>query len=298
MGLKFKAARIDPIRVRIDSGRWRFRIRPRLFWGFALMSLDRVRRVRRRLIFFVAGGPVASLVCGTAALIAGEIGVARYYDSPWPTFLEFLGAWSFFIGAVALFPFKVRRWSNDGMLLRALLCRKPEATHLIASYALSTITQESLFPPDYFGRWFRLAAETELDSENYYANWLAYQNAQDPGVAAQFLERILADSALMDGDQRDRLILEAAVFTGWRRNDFAKAELWFKRTRSLDRIHPVWLARVRVALLCAQSQFEVATVELDRALSLIQKSPDGFERRRCEGEWLAWREQIQKRVLV
>src|SRR5216683_4616874 len=137
VGLRFKGVRIDPFRIRVDSGRWKFKVRPRLSWGFALMSLDRVRRIRVRLIIFTAGGPAASIFCGMAAVVAGEIGLARY-DSPWPTFLDFLGVWSLVIGFIGLVPFRVGGFANDAMLLRALVFSKPEATQLIASYALST----------------------------------------------------------------------------------------------------------------------------------------------------------------
>ena len=298
VGLRFKAVRIDPFRIRVDSGRWKFKIRPRLFWGFALMSLDRVRRVRHRLIVFVAGGPLASIVCGVAAVLAGEMGLARY-DSPWPTFLEFLGVWSAFIGCVSLFPYRRHGYSSDGMLLRALLFGKPEASQIIASYALSTLKDKSLFPPDYVRRWFQLASvHTKLQNDNYYENWLAYENAQGQEIAAQSLERCLADSARMDDDQRDKLIAEAAVFTAWRRDDFVKAEVWVKRIKSAGRLHPFWRTRAKIAVLCAQRQFEDAKAELDRALALIRDEPDGVERRRFEAEWIAWGEQIQQRIPV
>jgi hypothetical protein len=296
VGLCFKGVRIDPFRFRIDSGEWKFKVRPRLFWGFALMSLDRVCRVRRRLIIFTIGGPGASILCGMAALIAGEISLARY-DSPWPTFLEFLGAWSLVIGCVSLVPFRVRGFANDAMLLRALLFSKPEATQMIASYALSTFKGTSLFPPDYLRRWFRLAATvSRLPGGNYYADWLAYENAQNKEVAAQHLERCLAHSAWMDDDARDTLIAEATVFTAWRRDDAAKAEIWFKRIKSPDRLHPVWRARVKIALLCAHNQFEEAKAELTGALSLIREAPDGGQRQHFETEWIAWGQQIEQGI--
>jgi hypothetical protein len=297
VGLRFKGMRIDPFRIRVDSGKWKFKIRPTLFWGFAFMSLDKVRHVRRRLIAYVGGGPAASILCGVVTAFAGEIGIARQYDSPWPTFLEFLGIWSFIIGCMGLIPYRVRGYASDGMLLRALLCWKPEATQLIASYALSTLKGDSLFPPDYFRRWFRLAgARTKLQDKNYYENWLAYENAQDDEMAARFLERCLADSARMDDDQRDKLILEAAVLTAWRRHDAVKAELWFKRIQSLDRLHPLWQTRAKIAVLCADKQFEKANAELNGALSLIREAPDGGQRRRFEAEWIAWGEQIQQHM--
>jgi hypothetical protein len=255
VGLNFRAVRIDPFRIRIDSGRWKFRARPRLFGGFALMSFDRVRRVRTRLIVSVAGGPIASIVCGVTAVIAGEMGLVRY-DSPWPTFLDFLGVWSLVIGLVALIPHRFGGYTSDGMLLRGLLFWRPEAAQIVAAYALSTFKDKNLFPPDYFRRWFQLASlQTKLQKDNYYANWLAYENASEHEIAAQFLERCLSEFARMDDDQRDKLITEAAVFTAWRRGDPVKAELWVKRIQSPDRLHPFWRKRVNIAVLCAQQQF-------------------------------------------
>ncbi len=298
VGLRFKGVRIDPFRIRVDSGRWKFKVRPRLSWGFALMSLDRVRRIRVRLIIFTAGGPAASIFCGMAAVVAGEIGLARY-DSPWPTFLDFLGVWSLVIGFIGLVPFRVGGFANDAMLLRALVFSKPEATQLIASYALSTLKGNSLFSPDYVPRWFRLAAtQTRLPTGNYYADWLAYENAQDKEVAAQHLERCLAHSAWMDDDPRDTLIAEATAFTAWRRDDAAKAQVWFKRMKSLDRLHPVWQARVRISLLCVHQQFENANAELDRGLALIREAPDSAQRQSLESVWVAWRHKIQEHLPV
>ncbi len=299
VSLRFKGVRIDPFRIRVDSGKWKFKIRPKLFWGFALMSLDRVRHVRRRLIICIAGGPAASILCGAAAAFAGEVSLARQYDSPWPTFLEFLGVWSFVIGCLGLFPYRVRGYASDGMLLRALLFWKPEATQLIASYALSAHKDKSLFPPDYFRRWFRLASvRTKLQDGNYSENWLAYEGTREHEVAAQFLERCLADSAQMDDDQRDKLIVEASVFTAWRRHDGVKAEAWLKRIQVPDRLHPLWQARVKIALLCAGKQFEKANAELNGALSLIREAPDSGQRQRFEAEWIAWGEQIRQRTPV
>jgi Peptidase M50B-like len=298
VGFRFKGVRIDPVRIRADSGKWKFKVRPRLFWGFALMSLDRVRRVRHRLIFLTAGGPAASIFCGMAAVLAGEIGLARY-DSSWPAFLDFLGAWSLIIGFIGLVPFRVRGFANDAMLLRALLFSKPEATQLIASYALSALKGDSLFPPDYVPRWFRLAAaQTRMPSGNYYAEWLAYENAQGKDVAAQHLENCLAQSAWMDDGPRDTLIAEATVFTSWRRDDAVKAQVWFKRIKALDSLHPVSQARMRISVLCVQKQFEDAKIELDRALSSIREGPDGKQHQRFKAEWIAWGEQIQQRMPV
>ena len=299
VGLRLKAVRIDPIRIRLDSGQWRVKIRPRLFRGFTLMFFDRFRRVRHRLIVLVVGGPTSSLLCGVCALIVGEIGLTRHYDSPWPTFLEFFGAWAFFIGCISLVPLNVRGQANDGLLLRALLFQKVEGAQLIAAYALSTVKSRTAFQPDYFSRWFQVAATaTNPRADNYYANWLAYEAAEDQNSAALFLERCLAGSALMDGDQRDLLALEAAVFTAERRNDPAKADLWSKRIQHAERLHPIWQARLKIALLCAHQEFESAHAELSRALLLIRNEPDSTGRQKLETGWIAWNVRIRERIPV
>jgi len=263
------------------------------------MSLDRVRRIRSRLAFYVFGGPAASLLFGIIAAVSGEIGLARHDDSPWPTFLEFFGVWSFFIGCIGLIPFKSLGFATDGMILSALLFRKEEALPMIASYALSAVKTGTPFSPAYVMRWFRLAARpSALQSNHYAANWLNYAAAQEEEAAAQFLESCLAQSALMEEDQRDMLIAEATFFTASRRNDPTKAAVWFNRMQSPDRLHVVWRSRAHIALLCAQEEFDQAVSELSTALALICAQPASAQREKLEAEWAAWREQIQQRSLV
>lgn len=299
VGLRFKAVRIDPFRLRFDSGKWKFRVRPRLFWGYAYMGFDRVRRIRSRLIISVIGGPVASLLCGICGIFIGEVGLTRHYDSAWPTFLEFFGAWSLFIGSVSLIPFKARGFANDGMILRGLLFRREEALPVIASYAFSAIRAETPFEPPYFMRWFRLAAKPSTLQGNHYAsNWLAYSEASHPETAAQFLERCLAESSLMDDEQRDYLIAEAAFFTAWRRNDPRKALAWLDKLRPSNRLHPLWISRVRIALLSAEAKFDQAFAEMRRALALIREQPTSARRQKLEAEWTSWNEEMHQRALV
>jgi hypothetical protein len=299
VGLRFRGVRIDPFRIRIDSGRWQFRIRPRLFRGFAYMSLDRVRRIRSRLACYVFGGPAASLFFGIVAAVSGEMRLAHHYDSPWPTFLEFFGVWSFFIGCIALIPFKSLGFANDGMILRALLFRNAEALPMIASYALSAVKTDTPFSPGYVMRWFRLAARSSpLQSNDYAVNWVNYADAQEEEAAAQFLERCLAVSGYMEQDHRDMLIAESAFFTASRRNDPTKGAIWFNRIQFPGRLHVIWRSRARIALLCAQEEFDEAVSELNAAVAFIRAQPASTQRQKVESEWVAWRQQIEARSLA
>jgi hypothetical protein len=126
VGLPFVGVTIGPFVTKFRSGKWELKLRPRVSGGLAFMGLARIRRVRWRLIVLVAGGPASSLLFGFAALFGGELARARY-DSPWPTFFEFFGVFSLFIGFLALLPIRAGRYAGDGMQLRAVLFSKSDA---------------------------------------------------------------------------------------------------------------------------------------------------------------------------
>ena len=89
-GFRFDGITVGPfVLKRLRTG-LTFRIHPRLASGLTYMSMIGIYRIRRRAILLCLGGALASLSCGLACLIGGEIARA-YYDSPWPTFSLFLG---------------------------------------------------------------------------------------------------------------------------------------------------------------------------------------------------------------
>lgn len=208
VGLRFIGVRVDPFEIRLDSGHWKFGLRPRLFWGYTFMKLDKVRRIRKRLVVCIMGGPLASISFGLLAVVGGEVGLARS-DSGWPTVL---GVWSLLLGFPGLFPHVARGFAMDGMMLRSLLFRKTEATQAIALHALMVPDNNALLSPDYYARWFRLASlAAPTDTGQYYANWLGYMTEVDNCKAAQLLESCLAQAAEI---HRDKLIAEAVYFMG------------------------------------------------------------------------------------
>ncbi len=294
VGLRFEGVTVGPFVAGLERGRWELKLRPRSRGGLTFMGLDRVRRVRRRLIVLVAGGPASSLILGGAALYGGEFARARY-DSPWPTFFKFFGVFSLFIGFLALLPIRSGRYAGDGMLLRALLFSKSDATHMIASHALASVKKNGLFPPDYFRRWWKMASsETPVQYTRFYADWLAYESAKDCQEAAKCLERCLADSAILDPEGRCNLMAEATVFNGYQREDSAKTEGWSKRVQCAGHVGPLDKVRVEVAVFYAHGQFDQALTALDRGLSMITSAPSSKARSDCENAWMAWREQIEK----
>lgn len=293
-GFRFEGVTIGPLVMRYKNRNWEFKLRPRFRGGLTYMGLDRLRRVRRRLIVLVLGGPLASLASGAIALVGGEFARAMY-DSPWPTFFEFFGVFSLFIAFLSLLPIRSGRYAGDGMLLRALLFSRKAATQMIASQALTLVRGYNLFPPDYFRRWSLMASvETPVQYTRYYADWLEYEKAKDLHVAAKCLERCLADSAILDNEGRGKLIAEAIVFNGCRRNDLTKTEGWFGRMNSKYRLDELSKIRIEIARFYARQQFPNALNELERGLLLIRQAPQSLERQRCEAGWVSWKQQIEE----
>jgi hypothetical protein len=296
VGLPFLGVTIGPFVAKLHRGKLELKLRPRVSGGLAFMGLTRIRRVRRRLIVLVAGGPVSSLLFGFAALLGGELARALY-DSPWPTFFEFFGVFSLFIGFLALLPIRAGRYAGDGMQLRALLFSKSDAKQMIASHALASVKDYGLFPPDYFRRWWRMAsAETSVQYTRFHADWLEYENAKESQVAAECLERCLADSAILDHEGRSKLMVEAAVFNACSREDNAKAKGWSKRSLAVRHLASLDRIRIEIALFYSSGQFDEALTSLARGLSMIQSAPLGNERHRCETAWEVWRQQIEQRI--
>jgi hypothetical protein len=298
VGFRFKGVLISPFRIRLNSGCWQFSIRPRVFRGLAYMSLDRVRRIRRRLIVFVSGGPAASILVGALAAVGGEMGLSRY-NSTVPAFLEFFGIWSFLIGCISLIPFRSGRYSSDGALLRALLFSRMGCSQLIAAYAISAIKSDDYFPPAYLRRWLRVSSVlTDTNRVSFQARWLAYEAADNADTEGNNLEACLRDSTEMDDDQRDKLIVEAACFHAWQRKDVHKANVWLSRLRFSDRLH--WLSRQRaeVAILCGRGRFDEAIAILEKGLSRIRHTHALNERERVEQGWTTWIGQIRDRAIT
>ena len=73
VGWRFDGVTMGPIVIKRSRSGWSFRLTRYVWRGLTFMSFTRISRLRRKLITFGLGGPIASLACGGVALIGGEI---------------------------------------------------------------------------------------------------------------------------------------------------------------------------------------------------------------------------------
>ena len=135
VGLEFNGVKIGPISIKRFRHKWSASFLSSIHRGEAQMSIDRVRRIRRRLALFILGGSVASYVCGISAFVGGEV-IRTQSGSGWAVFLGFFGFVSFFLGVLSSIPYRVGHLGSDAHLLRQLLRSREGSTRMIASYAL------------------------------------------------------------------------------------------------------------------------------------------------------------------
>ena len=299
VGFCFQSVGIGPIWIKRESNRWTVKLRRGLLDGATFMSLDRIHRVRRRLIIFSASGPAAGLLAGVIGFVCLRLAIDRD-DAFLSLILACFAGYSIFANLVSLVPTLYRGYGNDGKRLKVLLCSKEGARQVLATYALGMQQRKGIEPFCLNSRWIQVASSpgnVVVDPRHSActADLNAYQNAASTELAAQFLERCLANSAFLTAENRDALVVEAAIFTAWQRNDAKKAETWFKRAANPGRIHPLIRSRVEAALSCACGRFDDALQQLEGGLGIIrQLSPFGA-RERLEVAWLKLCREIEVR---
>jgi len=297
VGLRLTFLVIGPLSLKRDSGRWKVGWRHHLGGGLILISIDRVRRVRRRLLIWVAGGPIASLTTGAAALIscrAEKIGGNPAIGLPMAGFAIF----SLLAGIQSLRRMRFGRYAGDGMLFRTLLRSYEGAKQQIAAHALYMLKNRGVDRSQWNRRWMRMAAApTEILPTTFHTDWLKYDLAADPETAAQCLERCLAASGRLSPEEReeslDELFLECAIFLAWHRNDAHKAEVWFKRAAHPERASAVARRKAEVALNWAHGDFDRALAGVGQECESIQQSA-GVRTGQAETLWREWRARIRR----
>jgi Peptidase family M50 len=297
LGFDFQSVAIGPIWIKHEASKWTLTLRRGLLSGLTFMSLDRICKVRKRLIIYIAAGPAAGLLLAVISLVCLRISINRD-DAFLSLILTGLTGISILMSVGSLFPIRHGYYASDGTNLKVLLCSREGTRRVLAVRALGMQKRKGMDPLRLNSRWVRLASSPSNVSVGpgflaYRDDWNAYQNAATTELAAQSLERCLAKSAFLNEENRNVLILEAAVFTARRRNDTRKADIWFKRAVNLERIHLLTRLRAEATLSWASGRFEDSLRQLEEGLELIRRAPATGTLSGQEAAWLKWRGEIE-----
>jgi hypothetical protein len=297
VGFRFRHIQVGPLALRIAQGRLRVRFREMTALGYAGMHVNRLRRLRRRMLIFLAAGPATNLL---SLLVM----VLLLYFLP-----QLINAWvaipaaqfalvSGLLGVLSLWPFPSTGIS-DGARIMMLLRSRNRARRWLNIIALLHARDQGVSPRLWKNTWISGAsALNDVSRDNFRANWLAYMSANSRDKApdaALHLEKCLELARLLPISTRDVLALESTVFAAWFRNDALLADKWFAQLQKPNRVTRLAKIRVGVATSCARRDFDNAKKGWESGLTLIDRSTKGNSQKLLKESWLQWRAEILER---
>jgi hypothetical protein len=259
-GLQFVGICVGPLLMKHNPDGWRFQVELKKSWfqGYALGVPKTTHKLRGRLITFISGGPVASLLFGlvcTAFFLRA--------DSPYTGYWAILGYFSCIVFATALVPHKIGGQSTDGFLLLQLLRNTPNRERMLAGFACSMTDATQLRPKDWNPEWIlartAIADESREHMGGCYHAYLYHLDRGEIEDAGRALDRLIE---LLKKYPQDlfgaRYRMEAAYFEARHRKnaDAARESLALAGDRSqLSRYSSL---RVQAAVLAFQKDREKA----------------------------------------
>lgn len=298
VGFRFQAISIGLIWFGYEYGKLRFRIRRvASISGAASVTIDRVRRVRRRFLFFVVGGPAANLMTGSvAALLMAKFGSQ---NSIRIVFLSLFAFVSILLSLVNVVPFRAGAFWSDGARILALLRSRDRGRRILASLALGLQYRQGIAPDEIKSTWLRAAASASdgsIDELNGCLRTFLYFSArEEEALAAQYLERCLCLANQAGRTVHDVISLEAAIFTAWFRRDAVNARRWFGALKSFRQLPKLMQTQWEIAIACADSKFEEALKLLESTIASVNKLPATPVREGLLKGFARWAGQIRDR---
>jgi Zn-dependent protease len=298
VGFHFNSITIGPFSLHMEYGRMKLRIRRTMpAGGYAGMQIDRVSRLRRRLLIFSVGGPLANLL---SAAITWVFLAYTPVNGTWlSAFADLFGMISLILGVANLLPFRLGVLYPDGARIWMLWFSRAKARRWLCNAGLGVQGRAGKRPRELRGSWLRAATAVRDDSvDEFAANWLVYFAAtdrKDQPLAACHLERCLELVGSLGPSLRDLVALEATVFTAWFRRDAALAEKWRERIKRPKAIPQLMQLRAEIAFDCAYNEFTSALRRLESALAIVDKLPPTPVRKRLRDGLTEWRDEIRER---
>jgi hypothetical protein len=256
--------------------------------------------LRRRLLFLMLGGPLASI------LLAGALETVQYMAHP-----RFLVGFSLHVGAAfsgliaiaASLP-DVNRSGifSDGARLLMLLRNDAKAERWLSNIRCQIALNQGRHPRDWDQACVARGAALSDDSRDaYVARWLAYLWAaerQDITCATKFLEGALEVLSYSTPKMRDHLFLEAAVFQAWFRDNPSKALFWVYRIRN-NKLTRMQKQRLDIALLWSEGRLFDAWEKLGTGyLAELRGLAASPGRTLAEESAAEWKRQMESRMLT
>jgi Zn-dependent protease len=235
VGFRFHCIAVGPFALYLKHGGLKLSlVRVSTALGYASMHVGTVVRLRRRLLLFVAAGPVANLVTVPFAVLSSN---HTFFSATHRSSLSFaaqLTMISILLSVLNLLPLPVGPGLfTDGFRVATLLRDRERTRRLLSICAIGAQRQKGKLPKKWKQTWLKAASSVRDDSvDDFQGNWLAYISCiarNEGGSGAVHLERCLQMTGSLTDTVRDLTAQEAAIFSARFRRDAPLAEKWLKQ---------------------------------------------------------------------
>lgn len=299
VGFRFSSVQVGPLSLRIEHGMLKacFRLEMTAL-GYAGMHVNRLLRLRRRMLVYIAAGPAANLLSVPTAVLIFNNAFPQMGNTWVATPVAQFAFISLLLSVLSLIPLRPALMS-DGARIEMLLRSRDRSRRWLSIAAIGNASDKGMRAKNWKRTWLQSASSLHDASLDAFAgDWLAYVSAndrKDASVAAGHLERCLELVHMLPLSTRDLVTQEAAFFTAWFRDDAALADQWLtqlKKPRLMQRLVQI---RLDVALRCAHRDYDAADLSWREGLTSIESSTSGCARELLKESWLEWQEEIQER---
>jgi hypothetical protein len=294
--LKFYFLIIGPVRISRQNGRFQFNWQPGfgLFNGLAASYPEKTDYLRKRMLFFALGGPLASLLLAvTAFLIAWSMREYGRFATTnvwiWETAL-FTSIVSFLFFLTSIKPGQYQNGHlTDGNRILTLLKGGVTSERWCALVSINAANIQGLRPREWDEATIKCAASISEDSlDSFAANILAYYWAQDSkriDEAENFLTQALMSKYGWLSGERIQMHLEKAYLQTMLASNLEAAKSMVKQVEGKNTKNFSVYYRVLAKIAFIEHGYDKAAKFARLGLSLLQNQM-------ATGQTIAEREKL------
>lgn len=278
VGFRCHVVSVPPLRIYRSATGWRIGIARNLRVAYAMCFPADGRNLRKRLLLYIAAGPVISLLSGVAAFLCAAHSrglVPEWFRS---ALLAYSGL-AMFMGIRNFLPVASRLLVSDGIRMRILWRDCPAAERSCSLFLLFGATMRGVRPKDLDPELMRIASSIPDESlEDLSAASHCYNCAVDSGrieEAAAILTGIVERRRQLPDERRPIWLCEAAWFEAAFRKDAAAARKWMEHPENRpSRASAGARLKAQAASAALEGRFEDAEKLAQQALRELDRNPD------------------------
>jgi hypothetical protein len=300
VGFQFERMRIGPLTLAKSTHGLKITVqRMSSFDGIAAIRIQQLRKLHQKFAIFIAAGPFANFLSGLCAWLCLATPLGRSHHTIRQS-LQLFAALSIFIAAANSIPYQRRNGMySDGARLLAFINSRVKTRRLLCILALNKQINSGVRLRHLKRTWIAHSCaipDQSLDTlQGFWIAYLAENDRENAEQAAQNLERCLERFGSTSQEFQKLLLMEAAIFQAWFRDDEQKAKFWSQRSEDYPAAPLLKQLRLEICIHWAGRRYDELAAAWERGRIHIETVPASPAKSRLMEAWLAWRKEMDKK---